>query len=125
VGFLIGKTLGPQVEELVHVSTLATTPEKQGQGYGTALMKETIKYVRPISAYSNGNTACLHLMQADDHGRGIFLETDTEYNVSFYESLGFKVIGETKLGEHNPTWHEKPVTVSLASTISLTCNQVR
>ena len=46
-------------------------------------------------------------------GRGVYLETDTESNVEFYESLGFEVIDEVLLGEHNPTWHEKPVVVSL------------
>ena len=47
---------------------------------------------------------------------GIYLETYTKKNVEFYESFGFKVIDKAHLGEHNPTWHEKPITVYLVSS---------
>ena len=46
--------------------------------------------------------------------------SSTPDNVPFYESFGFEVIGQIKLGENNPKWKKEPVLVPLVSSVSNT-----
>ena len=55
--------------------------------------------------------------QADLKGRETFLFSSTPDNIPFYESFGFEVIGEIKLGEDNPKWKKDPVPLPLVSFV--------
>lgn len=60
----------------IYLDFLGTKPEFQGQGRGRRLMKQVCSY-------------------ADNVKLPIMLFTNTSADVRFYQSLGFKVIGET------------------------------
>ncbi|MFW2383171.1 MAG: GNAT family N-acetyltransferase, partial [Acidimicrobiales bacterium] len=58
-----------------YLSAIGVDPEHQGEGLGSALVRSGIH-------------------RADDGNMPIYLETETEGNVRFYENLGFEVIEE-------------------------------
>ncbi len=58
-------------------------PELQGQGLGSALVKES-------------------LAKADESNCPCYLETSEERNLAFYERLGFAVVGTAPLGKGGP-----------------------
>ncbi|EMD40903.1 hypothetical protein CERSUDRAFT_80554 [Gelatoporia subvermispora B] len=88
------KVIGDQIKEMVVLRALATAPEKQGRGYGSML-------VRVVTAF------------ADDRGRSTWVTSSNVDNTGFYESFGFKVVGEVRMGEENPTWNKAPVIVRI------------
>ena len=70
--------LGPAHKRLVpfdhwYLQSIAVEPEEQGKGYGGLLLKGMITKI-------------------DREGLPIYLETNTEKNVSFYQNYGFKVV---------------------------------
>ncbi|MEM1042055.1 MAG: GNAT family N-acetyltransferase [Bacteroidota bacterium] len=70
-------------DEPVHyLGLLATAPEAQGQGVGSALLRAGLE-------------------RADSDGLPVYLETGTERNVAFYERHGFRVTGTVEL-PHGP-----------------------
>ncbi|PPQ65957.1 hypothetical protein CVT26_010719 [Gymnopilus dilepis] len=91
---LTSDVLGDRVKEMIYVSLLATAPNSQGQGYGTALLSTIISY-------------------GDTLGQAVYLHTATEKDVLFYSSFGFQVLGHTILGDNNPEYHQDPVIVRL------------
>lgn len=58
-----------------YLMAIGVDPLHQGEGLGSALVRSGIR-------------------RADDDGKPIYLETETELNVGFYERLGFEVIDE-------------------------------
>lgn len=58
-----------------YVAAIGVDPESQGTGVGSALMKHGIT-------------------RADRGEAPVYLETETESNLKFYEHLGFEVVGE-------------------------------
>ena len=74
-----------------YLFAIGTDPQSQGSGVGTAL-------IRPI------------LDLCDRDGLAAHLDTNTERNVSFYESRGFRVSGEFDLpdGPHNWAMTREP-----------------
>ncbi|KAI0746991.1 hypothetical protein C8Q80DRAFT_1271804 [Daedaleopsis nitida] len=95
---------GDRIKDMIEIATLATAPEKQGRGYGTALVQ------------------IVHEM-ADAQGRAIFLFTSDAYG--FYDAVGYKMVGEALLGADNPKWHGGPVyiRVMLREPMSLSRQQ--
>ncbi|TFK85838.1 hypothetical protein K466DRAFT_174382 [Polyporus arcularius HHB13444] len=89
---LIETALGDQVDNLFEVQGLATVPSKQGRGYATALI------------------SVVHEM-ADVQGRATFVITGDAYK--FYESVGYKLIGEDWFGNDNPKYHGPPGPIRL------------
>ncbi|KAI0743891.1 hypothetical protein C8Q80DRAFT_1183823 [Daedaleopsis nitida] len=81
---------GDSPEEMFEIVTLATAPEKQGLGYGSALV------------------AAVHDM-ADARGAATFLFTSDAKG--FYEAVGYKMVAETVLGLDNPKWTGGPVAL--------------
>ncbi|MFI1386325.1 GNAT family N-acetyltransferase [Embleya sp. NPDC020886] len=68
------------------LETVATAPEAQGQGLGSAVLIPGIQ-------------------EAERAGHPAFLETSSEANVRFYERLGFKVTADVQLPDNGPrTW---------------------
>lgn len=66
---------------------LGVAPDRQGHGYGSALLQ-------PI------------LARADEAGLPCYLETQTEWNVTFYQRRGFEVAETGPLpGVDLPVWH--------------------
>ncbi|MEV5333635.1 GNAT family N-acetyltransferase [Streptomyces werraensis] len=68
------------------LETVATAPEAQGKGLGSAVLIPGIQ-------------------EAERAGYPAFLETSSEANVRFYERLGFKVTADVQLPHNGPrTW---------------------
>ena len=53
-------------------------------------------------------------MQADAQGRATYLLTTDAYR--FYETVGYKLVGEDWLGIDNPKWTGAPVPIRVVST---------
>ncbi|KAH9855382.1 hypothetical protein C2E23DRAFT_620178 [Lenzites betulinus] len=84
--------LGAGIGEMFEIQILATAPEAQGHGYGTAL-------VRAVTA------------KADAAGRDTFVLTSGARG--FYEREGFALEGTAVLGVMNPTWSGAPVHMNI------------
>jgi len=89
---LARKVIGDDVNEMVTLRGLVTAPEKQRRGYGSAL-------VRVVTA------------TADAQGRSTWVTSSNVDNTEFYESFGFRLVGEFSVGEGNPIWDKPPVVV--------------
>ncbi len=75
-------TIGPYI----YCYIIGVSPAHQGKGFGGKLLEALIE-------------------KADTEKKAIYLETDTEENVSLYEHFGFKVIKEIKMpGLDLPMW---------------------
>jgi ribosomal protein S18 acetylase RimI-like enzyme len=69
-----------------YLSAVGIDPSRQGEGLGSALVRTGMH-------------------RADLDGRPIYLETETDSNVRFYERLGFEVLEETvATGLGLPVW---------------------
>lgn len=69
-----------------YLEAVGVSPQRQGDGLGSALVLEGID-------------------RADDGNTPIYLETETEGNVAFYQHLGFEVIeAVTAAGLDLPVW---------------------
>ncbi len=69
-----------------YLSAIGVSPERQGEGLGSALVRSG-------------------LSKADDDNVSVYLETETEDNVGFYEHLGFEVVEQiTAAGLDLPLW---------------------
>ncbi|CCM00287.1 uncharacterized protein FIBRA_02317 [Fibroporia radiculosa] len=82
--------IGNRVDQLISIDYLATAADKQGRGYASRLVNQV--------------TA-----MADAQSRGTWLFTG-QYNVGFYERLGFVNVREFALGD-DPTWTKGPVVL--------------
>ncbi|RPD62163.1 hypothetical protein L226DRAFT_80472 [Lentinus tigrinus ALCF2SS1-7] len=87
---LIRLVLGPGINEMLEIQVLATSPSKQGRGYGTAL----VNIVNDM---------------ADAQGRKTFVITGDAQG--FYETVGYRLVGEDWLGIDNPSWDGPPVPI--------------
>jgi ribosomal protein S18 acetylase RimI-like enzyme len=67
-----------QAKSYIYLQVIGVTPTLQGQGYGGKLLRTLIE-------------------QSDQAGVPIYLETETEDNVSMYERFGFQVLKEIAL----------------------------
>lgn len=65
--------------QFVYLWFIGTEPSEQGKGVGTELMKQIIADAQQLN-------------------RPIYLETSTSKNISWYESLGFKIYHELDFG---------------------------
>ncbi|KAI5120671.1 hypothetical protein M0805_006960 [Coniferiporia weirii] len=84
--------LGDSQKEMIYINILATKPESQGKGYGSALLKTVLSMVQ---------------------GRYVHLVSSNIANTLFYESFGFSIVGQVVLGDDNPKWHKPPVVVPI------------
>jgi ribosomal protein S18 acetylase RimI-like enzyme len=64
-----------------YMPMIGVDPSRQGQGYGSALLKAALKH-------------------CDADGLPAYLESSSPRNVPLYERHGFEVIGEIKPGDH-------------------------
>ncbi|KDR83930.1 hypothetical protein GALMADRAFT_236428 [Galerina marginata CBS 339.88] len=92
--------LGDRVNEMLYVSLLATEPQSQGQGLGSALLETVTSY-------------------ADILGQSAWLVSSNVLNTGFYNSHGFKTVGEAYLGDDNSEWHQVPVIIRIVSSSQL------
>ena len=67
-----------------YLAVVGTDPVAQGKGIGAALIRQITD-------------------QCDTEGIPAYLESSKEANVPYYERFGFKVTGETQLGDDGPT----------------------
>ncbi|KAI0638286.1 hypothetical protein C8Q77DRAFT_1153951 [Trametes polyzona] len=93
---MLQKAFGDGLGDLIEVQGLATAPNKQGRGYGTALM-----------LYANAF--------ADWHRRGVWLVTTDAYG--FYARVGYSVVQEDVLGVDDPKWDGEPVHIRLEAQV--------
>lgn len=68
-----------------YLAILSVSPESQGGGHGTALMKPGLD-------------------RADAQGVGAYLETQRERNVGFYERFGFELTEKLMIDGELPVW---------------------
>ena len=71
----------------IHLNMIGILHEAQGMGLAGKLMQEVD-----------------HLSQTDSHSEGITLTTEDPQKVSFYEYMGYRIIGEAHVAEHLNTW---------------------
>ena len=67
-----------------YLSVIGTDPVAQGKGIGAALIRQITD-------------------RCDADGLPAYLESSKEANVPYYERFGFKVTGDTRLGDDGPT----------------------
>ncbi len=85
------RQLGGRRRELMsaphwYLPAVGVEPESQGRGLGSALIRSGVS-------------------RADQEGTPIYLETETEYNVGYYERLGFQVVEQmAAVGLGLPIW---------------------
>lgn len=72
------------VEPHWYLSVLSVSPESQGKGHGSALIRPGLK-------------------MADQQGVGAWLETQRQSNIGFYERFGFEMAGQIEV-DGNPLW---------------------
>lgn len=88
--FRIGKVLGRESEikknypkgDFFHLWFVGVLPEKQGNGIGTALVKNVIG-------------------KAENENLPVYLETSMVKNLKWYKDLGFVIYKEIKFSDHN------------------------
>ena len=69
-----------------YLAAIGVDPERQGEGLGSTLVKAGIR-------------------RADEANTSVYLETETEGNVGFYQHLGFEVLEQaTAVGLDLPVW---------------------
>ncbi|KAI0832525.1 hypothetical protein BC628DRAFT_1309639, partial [Trametes gibbosa] len=97
---LLEAAFGDARKDLIEVFGLATAPEKQGQGYATALM---------------------HIVNdmSDVQGRGVYLVTTDAYR--FFEPLGYSIVQEGFIGVDNPKWSGPPVAIRIVNEKPTAC----
>ncbi|KZT73057.1 hypothetical protein DAEQUDRAFT_504632 [Daedalea quercina L-15889] len=86
------EAFGSDILRMSYVRVLATSPQKQGRGYGSALMAAV-------------NT------KADSLGCASWLLSSNVANTAFYESCGFVGVKEIMIGDDNPTWTQPPFPI--------------
>ncbi|KAI0650643.1 hypothetical protein C8Q79DRAFT_397400 [Trametes meyenii] len=89
---MLETAFGNRLEDMIEVGGLATTPAKQGLGYGTMLMHFVNDW-------------------ADKQNRAVWLFTTDAYE--FYETVGYSVIQEDVAGADDPTWEGEPVPLRI------------
>ncbi|KAH9846937.1 hypothetical protein C2E23DRAFT_536501 [Lenzites betulinus] len=89
---MVRDAFGTEAPDMYDLQILATAPEAQGRGYASAL----------VTTVTN---------MADAAGRDTWLITAGSY--TFYEQLGFVVVGKDALGDNNPKWEGKPIPIHL------------
>ncbi|KAI0352853.1 hypothetical protein OH77DRAFT_1408333 [Trametes cingulata] len=92
VGELLKAAFGDEINNMIEIRGLATAPEKQGLGYGTALM-------------SVAND------MSDAMGRGVFAITTDAFG--FYQAIGYKIVQEGFVGADDPTWNGPPIGIRI------------
>ncbi|KAF9461714.1 hypothetical protein BDZ94DRAFT_1263159 [Collybia nuda] len=90
----VSRTIGDSVKKMWYIDGLATDPNSQGQGFGGALLDSIATF-------------------ADILSETTWLQSSNIDNTGFYNSHGYFTVAEIILGENNPTWHGKPVVVSV------------
>lgn len=112
---------GGSPEGLFEITTLATAPEKQGRGYGSALVAAVHDKVnQPLLLYMPARNlsarADVHwATQADARGAATFLLTSDAKG--FYEVVGYTMVAETVVGLDNPKWTGGPVALRVVSAL--------
>ena len=112
---MVKDAFGEKVKDMYEVQALATAPEAQGRGYGSALVRTVTDMVGEQSA---SQLTLLSMFQGDADGHDVWLITSDAYG--FYETLGFSVIGYTAVGTDNPKWKGKPVGVRIVGLPAVT-----
>ncbi|KAH9915034.1 uncharacterized protein BXZ73DRAFT_106344 [Epithele typhae] len=85
---IVKREFGDRVEDMYEVQGLAVTPEKQGRGYATALMRTVLD-------------------KSDAEGKDSWVITGRSH--MFYATLGYAIVGTGQTGGENPMWPHGPV----------------
>lgn len=78
---------GRPEEPHISLSVLGVLPQTQGQGYGGRLLDH-------VSALSEQDTI----------STGVWLDTETEHNVGYYQKYGYQVLAHNKLDDVVDVW---------------------
>lgn len=108
---------------MINLTNLATVPEKQGRGYGTALVRHVTAQV-PLHLIRYSIARFAHkdsLWQADVQQCSTWLTSSNVVNTKFYESCGFLTVAEILLGDNNPMWGKPPIVVPVVGVPLPSC----
>jgi len=94
IGAVMQAKIGEKAKDMLNVNVLFTSPEAQGRGYASAL-------VRSITSI------------ADAQQRSTWLASSNIANTGFYNSQGFQTVGYISLGEADRDWKEPPIIVNI------------
>ncbi|KAH9899770.1 hypothetical protein C8Q73DRAFT_333730 [Cubamyces lactineus] len=100
---MVEDAFGEKVKDMYEIQALATAPEAQGRGYGSALVKTITD-------------------MGDADGHDVWLITSDAYG--FYEALGFSMIRYSAAGVDNPKWKGKPVGIRVMYRPAKTASSV-
>ncbi|TCD69848.1 hypothetical protein EIP91_005925 [Steccherinum ochraceum] len=92
----LDEVLGPdRSKKMSFLSHIATTPAKQGRGYGSALCAAMAK-------------------EADARGLPSYvISSNVDGNTRFYNSNGYFTVKEIIVGDTDPTWEKEPVKIAI------------
>ncbi|CCL98798.1 uncharacterized protein FIBRA_00803 [Fibroporia radiculosa] len=90
------EAFGENLDDMIYLMELATSPQKQGLGYGSKLIQAVTDL-------------------ADATERRVWLTSSNVANTTFYEHAGFVTLAEFTVGDSNPTWTESPIRVQIMS----------
>ncbi|RDX44715.1 hypothetical protein OH76DRAFT_1486866 [Lentinus brumalis] len=111
---LVKLALGPGVDEMLEIQGLATAPSKQGRGFATALVHTADLATSRCTCGCPGGARAASIYeecavpsasgreQADAQGRKTYVITGDAQG--FYETVGYRLVGEDWLGIDNPLW---------------------
>ncbi|PPR04063.1 hypothetical protein CVT24_010638 [Panaeolus cyanescens] len=93
----LDRLFGDAMKDMLTVNILASHPAVQRQGHGGALLDAVNSL-------------------ADFTGQTAWLQCSNAKNTAFYNQHGYETVGELRLGDCNPEWHNQPVVISIVSS---------
>jgi ribosomal protein S18 acetylase RimI-like enzyme len=103
------KVLGEDADEYIYLEYLCCAPERQGRGYGSALVRTVTRMVCQNQLFNSlyQRLTIYELGKGDDQRRKVWL-TCVLKNVEFYRAHGFETVAELQLGD-DPAYRGAPV----------------
>ncbi|KAG5653455.1 hypothetical protein H0H81_000344, partial [Sphagnurus paluster] len=107
------RAFGRRLDKMWLVEGLWTTLSVQGNGYGGMLLDAVTALVSMRVEHSTFCSGLINELEADWAGESTWLQSSNIENTRFYDRHGFQTVETVLIGENNPTWHKKPVPVSI------------
>lgn len=113
----VEEVLGDRKESMWYLAEVATHPDHQGHGYGSALIRQFTEQVCVVKSIKKLSVVLERTFQADAHGCASWLMSSNVNNTGFYNSLGFVTEADILMGDDDPDWDTKPVVIKLVRPV--------